>query len=148
MPTQDTIAKRLMSNKNKFHVKDLNQLIFRAAADKSVGTKFLSLFPGELDSTSAVLQRQAPWSRSLLILLIIGRSSPATSPSVHHETHTTNYTGLGYAAGYKIAQRVYKFGGQPYFRDLIDGQPWLKNEFVGRFGEKNGKMLIHAAAGR
>jgi len=96
----DTIAKRLMSNKNKFHVKDLNQLIFRAAADKSILTKFLSLFPG-----------------------------------------------LGYAAGYKIAQRVYKFGGQPYFRDLIDGQPWLKNEFVGRFGEKNGKMLIHATAG-
>jgi hypothetical protein len=54
MPIQDTIAKRLMSNKNKFHVKDLNQLIFRAAADKTVGTKFLSLFPGELDSTSTV----------------------------------------------------------------------------------------------
>jgi hypothetical protein len=30
------------------------------------------------------------------------------------------FPGLGYAAGYKIAQRVYKFGGQPYFRDMLD----------------------------
>lgn len=55
------------------------------------------------------------------------------------------FPGLGYAAGYKIAQRVYKFGGQPYFRDLIDGNSgdW----FRGTFGKKNGGMLMHATAG-
>lgn len=55
------------------------------------------------------------------------------------------FPGLGYAAGYKVAQRVYKFGGQPYFRDLIakhDG-----GFFFRTFGEKKGKMLREAAAG-
>jgi hypothetical protein len=59
-----------------------------------------------------------------------------------------SHTGLGYAAGYKIAQRVYKFGGQPYFRDVIDRQPALKKGFEDMFGERRGKMMIHATAGR
>lgn len=55
-------------------------------------------------------------------------------------------TGLGYAAGYKIAQRVYKFGGQPYFRDVIDRSS-AKPYFTDAFGAKWGKMVIHATAG-
>jgi hypothetical protein len=53
--------------------------------------------------------------------------------------------GLGYAAGYKIAQRVYKFGGQPYFRDIIDNNSgsWFRDTF----GKKTGGMLMHATAG-
>jgi hypothetical protein len=56
------------------------------------------------------------------------------------------FPGLGYAAGYKVAQRVYKFGGQPYFRDMIDknGGGWFRDTF----GAKKGGMLMHAAAGR
>jgi hypothetical protein len=54
--------------------------------------------------------------------------------------------GLGYAAGYKIAQRVYKFGGQPYFRDVIDRSS-AKPYFTDAFGAKWGKMVIHATAG-
>lgn len=56
------------------------------------------------------------------------------------------FPGLGYAAGYKIAQRVYKFGGQPYFRDMIDknGGGWFRDTF----GAKKGGMLMHATAGR
>ncbi|ODO11960.1 hypothetical protein I350_00744 [Cryptococcus amylolentus CBS 6273] len=55
------------------------------------------------------------------------------------------FPGLGYAAGYKIAQRVYKFGGQPWFRDVIDknGGGWFKSTF----GNKWGGMLMHATAG-
>lgn len=55
------------------------------------------------------------------------------------------FPGLGYAAGYKIAQRVYKFGGQPYFRDLIDKSSgsWFRSTF----GDKKGGMLMHATAG-
>ncbi|WVR05661.1 hypothetical protein IAU60_002683 [Kwoniella sp. DSM 27419] len=55
------------------------------------------------------------------------------------------FPGLGYAAGYKIAQRVYKFGGQPYFRDQIDknGGGWFRDTF----GKKTGGMLMHATAG-
>ncbi|CED82184.1 mitochondrial carrier protein [Phaffia rhodozyma] len=55
------------------------------------------------------------------------------------------FPGLGYAAGYKVAQRVYKFGGQPWFRDLI--QKHDGGFFFRTFGEKNGKMIREATAG-
>jgi hypothetical protein len=55
------------------------------------------------------------------------------------------FPGLGYAAGYKVAQRVYKFGGQPAFRDLIDKNAggWFTNTF----GKTTGGTLMHATAG-
>jgi hypothetical protein len=94
----DTVAKRLMSNRSHLSLSNLNQVIFRNAANASIGGKFVSLFPG-----------------------------------------------LGYAAGYKVAQRVYKFGGQPYFRDIIDSNAgdWFRSTF----GKKTGGMLMHATAG-
>ncbi|PVG04620.1 putative GGC1-protein of the mitochondrial carrier family [Serendipita vermifera] len=96
----DTVAKRLMSNKQKFSSSNANSILFREYASASLSKKFFSLFPG-----------------------------------------------LGYAAGYKIAQRIYKFGGQPYFNDLIRGTPTLKNAFTNAFGERNAKNMMHAAAG-
>lgn len=56
------------------------------------------------------------------------------------------FPGLGYAAGYKVAQRVYKFGGQPYFRDLIDKN--TGDNFRSVFGKKWGGLMMHATAGR
>ncbi|OAV97433.1 mitochondrial GTP/GDP carrier protein 1 [Puccinia triticina 1-1 BBBD Race 1] len=55
------------------------------------------------------------------------------------------FPGLGYAAGYKILQRIYKFGGQPYFKDDLNKHH--KSKFVSMFGEKNGKAMTEAAAG-
>ncbi|KAF8635698.1 hypothetical protein AX15_000323 [Amanita polypyramis BW_CC] len=55
------------------------------------------------------------------------------------------FPGLGYAAGYKIAQRVYKFGGQPWFNDVIN-RHW-KTNFTNVFGERKGKLMIQATAG-
>ncbi|POW00858.1 hypothetical protein PSHT_12833 [Puccinia striiformis] len=55
------------------------------------------------------------------------------------------FPGLGYAAGYKILQRIYKFGGQPYFKDYLNKHH--KSTFVSMFGEKNGKAMTEAAAG-
>jgi len=55
------------------------------------------------------------------------------------------FPGLGYAAGYKICQRIYKFGGQPIFNDLIASK--YKTEFTNAFGERKGKMMIQACAG-
>ncbi|EJD01766.1 mitochondrial carrier protein [Fomitiporia mediterranea MF3/22] len=55
------------------------------------------------------------------------------------------FPGLGYAAGYKVSQRVYKFGGQPWFNDLISSR--YKDNFTNTFGERNGKMMMQAAAG-
>ena len=63
-----------------------------------------------------------------------------------HRKFLSLFPGLGYAAGYKVAQRVYKFGGQPYFRDMIDGN--AGGFFRETFGKKWGGMLMHASAGR
>jgi hypothetical protein len=32
---------------------------------------------------------------------------------------TSLFPGLGYAAGYKVLQRIYKYGGQPFVRDYL-----------------------------
>ncbi|TIC05834.1 hypothetical protein E3Q16_01717 [Wallemia mellicola] len=55
------------------------------------------------------------------------------------------FPGLGYAAGYKVAQRVYKFGGQPYFNDILNTN--YGSYFKSFFGEKNGKAIMSASAG-
>lgn len=56
------------------------------------------------------------------------------------------FPGLGYAAGYKITQRIYKFGGQPWFMDQISRN--YKDSFTNTFGERKGKMMMQATAGR
>lgn len=56
------------------------------------------------------------------------------------------FPGLGYAAAYKILQRIYKYGGQPFVRDYL-----AKNHgdsFDRTFGRGNGKAIMHAFAGR
>jgi len=56
------------------------------------------------------------------------------------------FPGLGYAAGYKVLQRVYKYGGQPFVRDYL-----AKNHgstFDRTFGEKTGKAMMSSFAGR
>ncbi|SCZ96424.1 BZ3500_MvSof-1268-A1-R1_Chr8-2g10184 [Microbotryum saponariae] len=55
------------------------------------------------------------------------------------------FPGLGYAAGYKVLQRVYKFGGQPYFNDYLNTNH--RSFFTNAFGEKNGKAIMSATAG-
>ncbi|KAF8930753.1 mitochondrial carrier domain-containing protein [Dissophora ornata] len=55
------------------------------------------------------------------------------------------FPGLGFAAGYKIMQRVYKFGGQPFVNEFINRH--YKDPFDRTFGEKTGKTMMHAMAG-
>ncbi|KAG4035669.1 hypothetical protein MFRU_001g04380 [Monilinia fructicola] len=55
------------------------------------------------------------------------------------------FPGLGYAAGYKVLQRVYKYGGQPFVRDYL-----AKNHgstFDNTFGAKTGKAMMSSVAG-
>ena len=56
------------------------------------------------------------------------------------------FPGLGFAAGYKIAQRTYKFGGQPFVQDFIN-KSWVGRSLKGTFGDKTGKVLASATAG-
>ncbi|KAI9823320.1 MAG: hypothetical protein M1832_002544 [Thelocarpon impressellum] len=55
------------------------------------------------------------------------------------------FPGLGYAAGYKILQRIYKYGGQPFVRDYLALHHGEK--FDKAFGKGTGKAILHASAG-
>lgn len=55
------------------------------------------------------------------------------------------FPGLGYAAGYKILQRVYKYGGQPIVRDYLTKH--YGTDFEAMFGKKTGKAIMHSTAG-
>lgn len=58
---------------------------------------------------------------------------------------TSLFPGLGYAAGYKVLQRIYKYGGQPFVRDYLTqhhGQ-----DFDKAFGKGTGKAILNATAG-
>lgn len=55
------------------------------------------------------------------------------------------FPGLGYAAGYKILQRVYKYGGQPVANDFLNKH--YRSTFESAFGQKTGKALMSATAG-
>ncbi|KAK4175704.1 mitochondrial carrier domain-containing protein [Triangularia setosa] len=55
------------------------------------------------------------------------------------------FPGLGYAAGYKVLQRVYKYGGQPVARDYLGAH--YGKDFENAFGKKTGKAIMHSTAG-
>jgi len=55
------------------------------------------------------------------------------------------FPGLGYAAGYKVLQRIYKYGGQPFVRDYLALHHGDK--FDNAFGKGTGKAIMHATAG-
>ncbi|KAG6042237.1 Mitochondrial GTP/GDP carrier protein 1 [Claviceps citrina] len=55
------------------------------------------------------------------------------------------FPGLGYAAGYKVLQRIYKYGGQPIARDYLAKH--YGNDFERAFGKKTGKAIMHSTAG-
>jgi hypothetical protein len=57
----------------------------------------------------------------------------------------TLFPGLGYAAVYKILQRVYKYGGQPFANEFLNKN--FKSSFDDAFGAKTGKALMSATAG-
>ncbi|ODV93228.1 hypothetical protein PACTADRAFT_51847 [Pachysolen tannophilus NRRL Y-2460] len=58
---------------------------------------------------------------------------------------STLFPGLGYAACYKILQRVYKYGGQPFANEFLTKN--FKNFYDDHFGAKTGKALMSATAG-
>ncbi|GAQ11063.1 mitochondrial GTP/GDP carrier protein 1 [Aspergillus lentulus] len=58
---------------------------------------------------------------------------------------TSLFPGLGYAAGYKVLQRIYKYGGQPFVRDYLAKHHG--SDFDRAFGKGTGKAIMHATAG-
>ncbi|KAL8844116.1 MAG: hypothetical protein Q9176_001522 [Flavoplaca citrina] len=58
---------------------------------------------------------------------------------------TSLFPGLGYAAGYKVLQRIYKYGGQPFVRDYLALHHG--DSFDRTFGKGTGKAMMSATAG-
>jgi len=58
---------------------------------------------------------------------------------------TSLFPGLGYAAGYKVLQRIYKYGGQPFVRDYLTQHH--QATFTNTFGAGTGKAILNATAG-
>ncbi|KIV87989.1 mitochondrial GTP/GDP carrier protein 1 [Exophiala mesophila] len=58
---------------------------------------------------------------------------------------TSLFPGLGYAAGYKVLQRIYKYGGQPFVRDYLTSH--YAQDFDNAFGKGTGKAILNATAG-
>ena len=56
----------------------------------------------------------------------------------HQSKGLSLFPGFRYTAGYKFSQRIYKFGGQPWFNDIL-----MRHSFGGR----KGKMMMQATAG-
>lgn len=83
------------------------------------------------------------WTRTKAnVNSVIFREAATASPL---SKYASMFPGVGFAAGYKIAQRTYKFGGQPFVMDFINrtAGPSLQ----GVLGEKKGKVLSSAVAG-
>ncbi|TVY44748.1 Mitochondrial GTP/GDP carrier protein, partial [Lachnellula occidentalis] len=55
------------------------------------------------------------------------------------------FPGLGYAAGYKVLQRIYKYGGQPFVRDYLSRNHG--STFENTFGPTTGKAMMSSLAG-
>ncbi|KAI9859234.1 MAG: hypothetical protein M1813_007008 [Trichoglossum hirsutum] len=64
--------------------------------------------------------------------------------SVHRKFFSL-FPGIGYAAGYKVLQRIYKYGGQPFVRDYLSKHHG--SSFDETFGKGTGKAIMHATAG-
>ena len=60
--------------------------------------------------------------------------------------YSSLFPGLGFAAGCKISQRIYKFGGHPAVNDFLNKH--YKKDFERVFGDRQAKMWMHATAGR
>ena len=55
------------------------------------------------------------------------------------------FPGFGYAAGYKILQRIYKYSGQPIVKDYLAAN--TGDSFDRLFGKGTGKAVMYATAG-
>ena len=56
------------------------------------------------------------------------------------------FPGLSFAVAYKVLQRVYKFGGQPFAREFVAKTP-VGPFFKSHLGEKAGRAMTEATAG-
>ena len=88
-----------------------------------------------------VIQNSMTGTMSLLNTVIF----KGKAESSFLQKYTSLFPGLGFGAGYKVTQRVYKFGGQPIVKDYITQNH--SEKFENLFGKRNAKTIMYATAG-
>ncbi|OAL36571.1 hypothetical protein AYO20_04187 [Fonsecaea nubica] len=114
----------------------------RLLGSGSAGVAELLVFH-PVDTVAKRLMNNPTRVASLSALNSVVFRQAATAPVL--TKFTSLFPGLGYAAGYKISQRIYKYGGQPFVRDYLTqhhGQ-----DFDKAFGKGTGKAMLNATAG-
>ncbi|PIA14141.1 mitochondrial carrier [Coemansia reversa NRRL 1564] len=96
-----------------------------------------------MSNTDKIFSAGQPFAQSVGKLNQVIFRDAALKPTIGK--YLSLFPGLGYAAGYKVAQRIYKFGGQPVARDFLERH--YGQSFTRAFGERNGKAMMHATAG-
>ncbi|KAI9670138.1 MAG: hypothetical protein M1817_004475 [Caeruleum heppii] len=113
----------------------------RLLGSGSAGIAELAVFHPVDTIAKRLMSNQGKVSASKLSAVIFRDYSTASVPRKFFSL----FPGLGYAAGYKVLQRIYKYGGQPFVRD------WLAIHYGGdfdrAFGKGTGKAIMHATAG-
>jgi Mitochondrial carrier protein len=88
-----------------------------------------------------VIQRNVTETLTVLNTIIFKSKADAN----FLKKYASLFPGLGFGAGYKITQRIYKFGGQPVVRDLLENN--YSKSFESVFGKRNAKTIMYATAG-
>lgn len=114
----------------------------RVFGSGSAGILEICLFH-PVDTTSKRLMSNHTRVRSLTQLNSVIFREKCSKP--FGERLLSLFPGLGYATSYKVLQRVYKYGGQPFVNEFLDKN--FKADFNSAFGEKTGKALRSATAG-
>ncbi|OAP57876.1 hypothetical protein AYL99_08614 [Fonsecaea erecta] len=114
----------------------------RLLGSGSAGVAELMIFH-PVDTIAKRLMNNPTRVTSLSALNAVIFRQSATAPVL--TKFTSLFPGLGYAAGYKILQRVYKYGGQPFVRDYLTQHH--AQDFDSAFGKGTGKAMLSATAG-
>ncbi|EPX71856.1 guanine nucleotide transporter [Schizosaccharomyces octosporus yFS286] len=116
--------------------------VARVAGAASAGILELSLFH-PVDTISKRLMSNHGRVTSLNQLNTVLFKDSANAPFL--KKLGSLFPGLGYAACYKVVQRIYKYSGQPIVKDFLATN--YGNKFDQTFGKGSGKAIMHATAG-
>ncbi|KAK5703414.1 high copy suppressor of abf2 [Elasticomyces elasticus] len=116
--------------------------IARILGAGTAGVAELAIFHPVDTIAKRLMSNQSRIASASQLNSVIFRKS-ASEPAVRR--FFTLFPGLGYAAAYKILQRVYKYGGQPFVRDYLTTHHG--DSFNRTFGKGNGKAIMAATAG-
>ncbi|KAF7542340.1 hypothetical protein G7Z17_g11659 [Cylindrodendrum hubeiense] len=114
----------------------------RLLGSGSAGIAELAIFHPVDTIAKRLMSNQTRIANSTQLNQVIFKDKAAASAG---KKFVSLFPGLGYAAGYKVLQRIYKYGGQPVARDYLDKH--YGRDFEGAFGKKTGKAIMHSTAG-